>query len=180
MPNNGKVSRDLHWYLRKYFASHTTSGTKCETKACAIYDEKGDVVDHKRGDRERFTKIVGGPEILVIQLVRADWRYGHARKVKDRVQYPDRLDLSEYMRGDEDLLTYQLNGVVAHRGNTLNSGHYVAMVRSQRGDGFVLCDDIRIDDGRTKAEVLAQAESKEWQSYLLIYQKIGGKMAKCI
>jgi hypothetical protein len=132
-------------------------------------------------DRKQSTIIVGGPEILVIQLARMRERKGRkywtAEKVKDHVQYSDRLDLSAYSNGS---LSYQLNGVVAHSGETLTEGHYISMMRSQRGNGFVLCDDKMIDDKQTKEQVLSQAEGHKFQSYLLVYQKIGGRMANCI
>lgn len=54
------------------------------------------------------------------------------------------------------------------------------MVRSQRDDGFVICNDKEIDDTKTKRQVLAQANGTEFQSYLLIYQKTGGRMVNRI
>jgi ubiquitin C-terminal hydrolase len=172
MPDNKKKSRTLQWYLDEYFAKETLSEVECHSNACKI---KQDV--YKKGDRERFSKIVGGPEILVIQLMRMRMGEFGDEKIVDRVRYSDRLDLSEYSDG---YLSYQLNGVVAHKGDTLIGGHYVSMVRSQKGNGFVICNDEEIDGKKTKAQVLLRAEGKEFQSYLLVYQKIGGRMVNCI
>ena len=69
---------------------------------------------------------------------------------------------------------------MAHSGNTLTEGHYVAMVRSQGGNGFVICNDHKIDDSKTKEQVLSRAEGTAFQSYLLVYQKTGGRMANCV
>lgn len=173
MPEHQDESRDLQWYLEQHFASETLLGLECDSDACEIFEGI-----HQRGDRERLTEIVGGPEILVIQLkrMRRD-DYGGSQKVKDVVEFSDRLDLSEFSDG---YLSYQLNGVVAHRGKTLAGGHYVAMVRSQGGNGFVICNDDIIDDTKTKEQVLARAKGTAFQSYLLVYQKIGGKMVNCI
>ncbi|KAM0710879.1 hypothetical protein Q7P35_001617 [Cladosporium inversicolor] len=136
----------------------------------------------RKRDRKQSTEIVGGPEILVIQLARMIYikgkKYWREVKVKDHVGYSDRLDLSDYTGGS---LTYQLNGVVAHEGDTLAGGHYVSMVRSQKGNGFVFCNDvIEIDDQKTKGQILARAEGTEFKSYLLVYQKIGGRMVNCM
>ena len=174
LPDNGKKTRDVQWYLKRHFAHETLQEVECDSDACKIMEGI-----QQRGDRERFTKIVVSPEILVIQLKRMRMNdYGKLRKVMDRVKCSDRLDLSEYSDGS---LSYQLNGVVAHAGETLKGGHYVSMVRSQGGNGFVFCnDDNEIDDKKTKEQVIARAEGTEFQSYVLVYQKIGGRMVNCI
>jgi hypothetical protein len=64
-------------------------------------------------------------------------------------------------------------------GALLTYGHYVAMVRCQNGEDFAYCNDNRIGDNPArKQEFLERAESEDFQSILLVYQKIGGKMAK--
>lgn len=173
MPDNENKRRGLHWYLENHFATETISGLECHSAACKVMEDV-----YMRGDREITSKIVGGPEILVIQLKRMRQNeFGGFDKVMDRVKYPERLDLSNHSDGS---LSYQLNGVVAHNGVTLEGGHYVAIVRSQRGDGFVICNDKEIDDTKTKRQVLAQVNGTEFQSYLLIYQKTGGRMVNRI
>jgi ubiquitin C-terminal hydrolase len=165
------VEPTLKHYLDRHFEDATAEGLKCGSIACK---------DRAR-DRKMSTIIVGGPEILVIQVARMRVKQGmyglRMVKVNDEVQYGDRLDLSDYSDGR---LSYQLNGVVAHSGKRLTEGHYVSMVRSQKGDGSVFCNDNTIDDSQTKEQVLSLAEGKEFQSYLLIYQKIGGGMANCV
>ena len=175
MPDNGNVSRDLGWYLQGYFRDQTLSGVDCDSVACT--SQQG---VYKKGDRKQSKIIIGGPEILVIQLARMRWVMGkksmREEKVRDQVEYFDRLDLSDYSDG---YLSYQLNGIVAHSGSTLSGGHYVAMVRSQKGDDFVICNDSRIDETKTKEQVLEEAVGR-FESYLLVYQKTGGRMARCI
>lgn len=173
LPDNENESRDLQWYLQQHFANETLHELECDSDACEILEGI-----YQKGDRERVTKIVGGPEILVIALKRMRMdNYGRSRKIMDRVKSSDRLDLSEYSDGS---LSYQLTGVVAHDGETLKSGHYVAMVRSQGGNGFVFCNDEKIDDKKTKEQVLARAEGAKFQSFLLVYQKTGGRMVNRI
>lgn len=170
MPEN-PAAHTLEYYLDSHFEGDTAQDLECDSTAC----------NNRRRDRKRSTTIVGGPEILVIQLARMRMIKGkngmRMVKVKDHVEYSDRLDLSEYSDG---CLKYQLNGIVAHDGNTLTGGHYVAMVRSQGGNGFVICNDRMIDDMKTKEQVLSLAEGTDFQSYLLVYQKTGGRMANCV
>lgn len=160
----------LHDCLDDHFANEDVEGVECDSQTC----------NGKHGNRTRVHKIVGGPEILVIQLKRA-WMNpytGSTRKILDRVDMGERLDLSPWSNG---VLTYQLNGIVAHHGESLKSGHYIAMVRSPNGVDFAKCNDMDIDDHpREKASILEEPKTKKWQSYMLVYQKIGGKMAKCI
>jgi uncharacterized UBP type Zn finger protein len=170
MPGN-PTEPTLKHYLDRHFEDTTAEGLKCGSTAC----------NDRRRDRKISTIIVGGPEILVIQVARMRQKKGkygwRMVKVKDEVEYDDRLDLSDYRDG---CLSYQLNGVVAHHGNSLTEGHHVSMVRSQKGDGFVFCNDNTIDDSQTKEQVLSLAEGESFQSYLLIYQKTGGRMANCV
>jgi ubiquitin C-terminal hydrolase len=157
------TQRTLDWYLEQHFAAdESQNGLQCDTAAC-----KGNA-----RDRKREFSIVGGPEILVIQLIRMRYNRHTDRmeKVMDRVGYPEKLDLSQWSEGS---LAYQLNGIVSHSGTSLKGGHYIATVRSQSGDDFV-------HDRWPRGRILARAESATMQSYLLVYQKIGGRMAKCI
>lgn len=197
--------RQVAGCLRLHFATEELQGVSCDSQIC----------EGQKGDRYRSQQIVGGPEILVIQLKRmAMDMYGGSRKVNTRIKIKKRLDMSEWSTRP---LKYQLIGVVAHHGDDLRSGHYVAMVRPLNGGDFVICDDERVrerpmakrrifglserksegrpktkykGESKPKAEVEAEAKAKteteietettDWQSYLLVYQKVGGKMAKCI
>jgi ubiquitin C-terminal hydrolase len=161
--------RSLDACFQQEFADADGEGVACDSQAC----------NKKKGDRIRKTKITSGPEILVIHLVRmASDLEGNTRKLKHRIEYGERLDLGEWSVGP---LKYQLNGIVAHQGPNLTQGHYVSMVRCQNGADFAECNDNSIlDEPREKASILEQAESKAYQSYMLVYQKIGGKMAESL
>lgn len=169
IPQKPDERTSLRKCLREHFKKEEVDGVQCNSDAC-----KG-----RRGNRERVLSVVVGPEILVIQLVRMayDIKTGQMTKSMAQVDYSERLNLS---RWSESPLMYQLHGVVAHDGETLDEGHYVAMVRSQSGDTFVHCNDRIIDDTQTREQVLARADSGDFRSYLLVYQKIRGRMAKCI
>jgi hypothetical protein len=127
MPDIEGKSRDLNWYLWEHFADQTRSGLECHSAACTIQPGV-----YMRRDREQSRLIVGGPEILVIQLKRMRFIQGkkswRTEKVEDHVKYSDRLDLSEYSDGH---LSYQLNGIVAHSGETLTDREWCCPLRRQ-------------------------------------------------
>lgn len=190
---NSDQNAFLDGCLRNHFRIEEVEGLGCDSQEC----------DGKRGKRARKPQIVHGPEILVIQIKRmdTDMSTGISRKVWTNVGIQKRLDLADCSTG---ALKYQLIGIVAHKGPNLSAGHYVAMVRSPDGGDFVICNDKRIgNDPKDKQEIFgpdksetesetdtkskskskskkAKPEPNKWQSYLIVYQKIGGKMATCI
>lgn len=91
----------------------------------------------------------------------------------DELGYPEELDLSEFTQ-DGSALHYRLFSVVTRRGLTVNSGHYIAAVRT-RGGGFQTISDRQREYGvpRRFAE-LQSPESREepYDSMLLFYVKI--------
>jgi uncharacterized UBP type Zn finger protein len=168
MPENPTES-SLEWSLDKHYAPIINYGLRCYSDAC----------NGKAGDREREFSIIGGPEILVIQIMRMRYNQeiSDMEKVMNRIDYSEKLDLSLWSEGS---LAYQLNGVISHDGESLTGGHYVATVRSQSGGRYARCNDLKIDDKSSKETILGNAENETWQSYLLVYQKIGGRMVNCI
>jgi ubiquitin C-terminal hydrolase len=90
--------------LEHEFADVEFEGVECTSQAC----------NKRKGNRMQKTEIHRGPETLVIQLARMAWdESGERRKLMHRIEYGERLDLSERSKGP---LKYQLNGIVAHRG----------------------------------------------------------------
>lgn len=155
--------------LDDYFADEELEDVECDSAVC----------NGKKDIRLRSTKIAGGPEILVIQIARMKMNEnGRLRKVIRRIDYWERLDLGKWSNVP---LKYQLSGIVAHSGPNLRQGHYVSMVRYQNGTDFAYCNDESVDaEPEMKEGILELAESSSFQSYLLVYQKIGSKMEKFI
>jgi ubiquitin C-terminal hydrolase len=180
MPHMPWNQREMKHYVRGYFAPEVMP-IACQSPHCQGFNQ----------ERSRRTFITVGPEILVVQMVRM-W-FGPTRGLKgegvksmDRVFFKEYLDLSEHTiplpGGVRNMaLKYRLHGVVSHDGDNLEGGHYVATVRSQDGSAWIRADDesrpAKLKSGKTVREV---AESAKWQAYVLVYQKVGGKMANCI
>lgn len=150
--------------LDRYFVPETLNELRCNSPEC-----NGNAADHTP-----ISTIAVGPEILVIQLVRMryDMATGLSSKILDPVEPEEFLDLHEFIERDAEFLTYRLQGFVFHQGNTLNSGHYVAKVRRQTGNGFMVANDSQVR--------ASMPDLHDYQSYILMYQKVGGKMAKRI
>lgn len=112
--------------------------------------------------------------------------FGHGSRVLYRIVPDDRLDLSEYtarVPGTDDnmALKYELHGIVSHAGTRLKGGHYIATVRCRNGVDFANANDENIKNlGTDVQKVFEEAETPGWQSYVLVYQKVGGKMANCM
>lgn len=158
---------NLSWYLADYFTPERLDSVRCDSEACM----------GRAAHRERISKIAVAPEILVIQLVRMQMDlYGRLRKVRHQVAYDELVDLSAYTEKDAPL-RYQFTGAVLHRGAAPSQGHYIANVRCQNGVDFAEANDSDID---VLAKSTALRDDQKFQSYLLMYQKVGGKMAKCI
>jgi ubiquitin C-terminal hydrolase len=122
----------------------------------------------------------------VIHILRMRYNAKSAYKLMTRVRLDKYLDLSEYTpprAGIENNkpLRYQLYDIVSHRGDDLEGGHYVATVRCQNGVDFVRVDDTKVSEFPTrKQDPLFSVDTSATQSYLVVYQKVGGEMAKCI
>lgn len=62
------------------------------------------------------------PPILIFHLKRFSFENGQQRKLLDRYEYPEVLN-----HFDNDV--YYLYGILSHRGNAINAGHYVAYIK---------------------------------------------------
>ena len=69
------------------------------------------------------------------------------RKNSTPVDYPDVLDISKYIYGNDVNITtramYKLTGVICHIGS-LHGGHYFAFCKNIENDGWLLCDDTNV------------------------------------
>jgi len=132
--------------------------------------------------------ISSGPEILIFQANRTDYDKdrGVPYKNTDRVPLDKYLDLSEHTTptiGAEPkmALRYKLFGVVSHAGANPTSGHYISTVRCRNGVDFAQISDTVITDVAVdRASPTLNIDDAVSQSYVLVYQKIGGEMVRRI
>lgn len=140
---------------------------------------------HMKTSRVTQVLFQRAPPVLVVQLQRfKQSAWGQSlEKIRTAVAFPsgsrssdDLLDLTDnmFVRNDAQRVRYELVGVCAHVGASIDSGHYVAYVR-QRGAMTTtsasrwlrLDDDVvtELDDARFRDETLASA-------YMLFYVQV--------
>ncbi|GMI52234.1 hypothetical protein TeGR_g11122 [Tetraparma gracilis] len=128
--------------------------------------------------KRRVTKgllLSSAPSVLTFHLKRFTCdRYGRIQRISKHVGFPAALDLSPYLtsgKGDTGGggSAYSLFAIVCHRGQSVNSGHYIAYVK--RDGRWYEANDSRIRPV-TEKEVLQQP------AYMIFYEKAkGGKEA---
>jgi ubiquitin carboxyl-terminal hydrolase 10 len=112
------------------------------------------------------SKIEDPSEYLVVNIKRFNFKEKSSRKIKDPIQYPMDLDLTEYSLTPEVPLKYKLIGVTLHEGRTTSSGHYVAFC-NQPNKTWALYDDESVRKTNEKA-VLKHQEA----AYFLLYARL--------
>jgi len=114
---NGKKS--VEDSLATFFESEVFSDYLCEQ--C-----------DQRYDTTRRCRIKSLPQTLFVQCKRFEFNMDTMRrfKITDEFQFPNKLDLSKYMREGTPAPEYTLVGVVVHSG-TADSGHYYSYIRDR-------------------------------------------------
>ena len=166
-------------YLREYHAEPIE--WFCDDDACAasrqLERENGQDTKRTVKARERKFTITQAPEILSIQLKRSQGVMSKGRfrevKVYDDVPYLEELDLSNFTTYQRPL-KYRLYAVVAHRGSSATSGHYIAAVR-RKDQGFMTISDLRMqeDEAGTPEELLNPSfDDEKFDPVLLFYLRV--------
>ena len=76
---------------------------------------------------EKKLDILSTPKVMVLQLK----RFSGLQKIDDLVKFPSQLRLKFVGAGNERHHSYQITGVVFHRGSTIASGHYISYVNAE-------------------------------------------------
>lgn len=66
---------------------------------------------------------------------------GQKRKLNSFIQFPEDLDMSEYIRGHSQTYLYNLVAVLSHKGPSAHSGHYIANICNSSGEWYQFSDD---------------------------------------
>ena len=99
------------------------------------------------------------PVILIINLLR--FRLGV--KISDKVRFKQHLSLRDIPNSVHPDLQYRLISIVVHRGERLESGHYVSYFK--QGNEWKEADDRNIT-------TVTWPQVKEKQAFLLFYEKV--------
>ena len=164
--SNHSDGKSLVDYLEDHFNGEIQTGYRCPSKRC------GRIAAERKLTKRMFT----APQVLVIQLSRFEYSplLQQVVKIHDRVDFEEELDLTAWTRSGVPL-SYQLQGVVAHAGESATSGHYVAAVRERAGDRFSVISDQIVGQwrgGSFEEMKRPRTEETSFDPYLLVYNKL--------
>ena len=129
-------------------------------------------------------QLTNPPSILTIQIKRFEFRKTgktkkqiienqkkkdeeEGRKLKTDVNFAEKLMLSgETMDGQRLVARYSLRAVIVHKGNSISSGHYIALTKPENSQGASWW---RYSD--TSREPMRWEQVKQQQAYMLLYEK---------
>lgn len=112
------------------------------------------------------SKIEEPSEYLPINIKRFNFKEKSSRKIKDPMNYPLELDLTEFSVDSKVPLKYKLTSVTMHEGRTTSSGHYVVFC-NQPNNTWALYDDESVRKVTEKAVLRHQEDA-----YFLIYTRL--------
>ena len=103
----------------------------------------------------------------MLQLKRFTYDGIEARKINDPVAVDERLKIDV----DGERCSFELRGIVQHRGPTVDAGHYTAWVKYRKNaDYFWFCDG-RPDGSEEFFNAVPTKEALKAQPYLLLYKR---------
>jgi len=153
----------------------------------------------KKQDAKRSISLCEFPEVLNVQLLRFeyDMQTGKKKKLKTNIKSPKVLDMKPFITEQvSDIPTYELSGILIHKGISAYGGHYVAHLRDEIANQWWIYDDTVVkqvqndnleqtlqqdeqtllDETPTKSKKKKKKESNpnyigSCNSYMLIYTK---------
>jgi uncharacterized UBP type Zn finger protein len=144
---------------------------RCESEECIKKHGKY----YEGVQRTRTKYITKTPEILVVQLDRGAMLDLEATKIAESVDFEEYLNLGEFTEAGLPIM-YQLQGVVAHGGTTLNGGHYIAAVREPSNKRFCsINDQVKIGHewhGTVTELQWPKSFGSEYYPFVLFYTKL--------
>ncbi|KAG8227309.1 hypothetical protein J437_LFUL004858, partial [Ladona fulva] len=142
-------------------------------------------------DATRSIELRRLPPVLTLQLLRFvfDRTTGHKKKLNSFVYFPEELDMSPYLSQPPKTHLYSLRAVLAHKGSSAYSGHYVAhicdttsgvwyrfndeAVEKLEGKKLQLgCDEDLLDSKKRKRPRTPKGQLSSNNAYMLVYVKV--------
>ncbi|XP_045165164.2 ubiquitin carboxyl-terminal hydrolase 48-like [Mercenaria mercenaria] len=139
-------------------------------------------------DATRAIELKSLPPVLNLQLLRFvfDVKTGSKKKLNSCIQFPDVLDMTENLPGNESAI-YDLNAVLIHRGPSAYSGHYVAHIKGKdsqnwfkfndeeiekiKGKNLQLGSEEDLDGKKQKAARTPKGHHSSKNAYMLVYTR---------
>jgi len=98
-------------------------------------------------DATRCVRLLNLPTVLNLQLNRFifDMQTGRKKKLNSYVQFPEELDMSQYVNQPAGTHMYSLSGVLMHIGAEANHGHYVAHIHESSSGRWFKFSDAQVE-----------------------------------
>ncbi|MDR2812859.1 MAG: ubiquitin carboxyl-terminal hydrolase [Puniceicoccales bacterium] len=116
----------------------------------------------RRGPAVRHQKIAHVPEYMLFQICRFDYSGG---KLFFEFEAPDILNMQPYCTSNVGNVSMELIGIIVHRGDNIEHGHYFVLIKNNQGKW------IKYSDNR----IYVHERKLEWNEtpYILLYHKLG-------
>ncbi|OHS97695.1 hypothetical protein TRFO_36068 [Tritrichomonas foetus] len=110
--------------------------------------------------------IWSAPKVLIIHLKRFQCTIYNKKKLDVKVVYPDVLDLTHYIVGDQgkDPVRYRLYGIIEHIGS-LDSGHYDTIIYHHQKDKWYKFNDQSV-------QIIKKGKAHSQDAYILFYVRV--------
>ena len=139
---------------------------------CFNYNQKPDLMEgenamfcnicNKSQNSSYQNYIVDSPEVMIIILNR-----GQGIQFKVKLEFTEFLNISQFVRNNNNGCNYKLIGVVTHMGESGATGHFVAFCKSPIDEmWYNYNDDLCFPVNNFKEQVIDYA-----MPYILFYQK---------
>uniref|UniRef100_A0A1B6KRW5 ubiquitinyl hydrolase 1 n=3 Tax=Graphocephala atropunctata TaxID=36148 RepID=A0A1B6KRW5_9HEMI len=135
---NVKGHNSLTECLKEFLQVERLEGADCYS--CAVCQAKQEAC--------RFIKLCSLPPVLNLQLLRFvyDREKGQRKKLKTVVQFPETLNMKDFVENDTDEpLMYNLSAVLIHKGASASSGHFVAYIKDGLTGAWNTFNDESVD-----------------------------------
>nr|XP_024214128.1 ubiquitin carboxyl-terminal hydrolase 48-like isoform X2 [Halyomorpha halys] len=137
---NIKGNKTLHESISEFLKEENLDGVN--KYSCSFCNEMQEAT--------RFISLKKLPVVLNLQLMRFiyDRQKGHKKKINSSLQFPDTLDMSQYMTVPENEnkpIMYNLTAVLIHKGPSAYSGHYVAHICDQLSGTWYKFNDEQVE-----------------------------------
>ncbi|XP_015114794.1 ubiquitin carboxyl-terminal hydrolase 48 [Diachasma alloeum] len=141
---------------------------------------------NEKQNAKRFIRLDSLPETLNFQLLRFVFHResGQKKKLSSFIQFPEDLDMSEYLNCPAGAHLYSLVAVLSHKGPSAHSGHYIVNICNSSGEWYQFSDDKvektqnkRIEDGIgdngkvAKRSRVPKGFLSSNTAYMLVYKK---------
>ena len=108
-------------------------------------------------DAEMGVEFISFPPILHLHLSRFEYDYDYCQmtKINDRFEFPEEIDLTEFLAKDADKSVsniYVLFDVLVHMGD-VESGHYYAYIRTSNNPQWYLFNDDVVTEESAKSAI---------------------------